>query len=72
MNAIGTQLCDDVINLGLTRWRRMAVYLRPQIQPDLSVENEQADTGRDGRTRLVGPNSQERAGTWEKIFFLFS
>ena len=34
-----------------------------QIQPDLSVENEQADVGRGGRTCLVRPNSQARTGT---------
>ena len=35
----------------------------------LSVENEQADTGRDGRTCLAaGPNSQARTGTEKKHF----
>ena len=29
----------------------------------LSVENEHADAGRDGRTRLTRPNSQARTGT---------
>ena len=29
----------------------------------LSVENEQADAGRDGRTHLVTPDSQARTGT---------
>ena len=32
----------------------------------LSVENEQADAGRDGRTRLTRPNSQARTGTGGK------
>ena len=38
----------------------------------LSVENEQADAGRDGRTRLARPNSQARTGTAEYSFSLFS
>ena len=29
----------------------------------LSLENRQADAGRDGRTRLTRPNSQARTGT---------
>ena len=32
-----------------------------QIQPEC-LENEQADAGRDGRTRLARPNSHERTG----------
>ena len=35
----------------------------------LSVENEQADAGRDGRTRLARPNSQARTGTGKYSFF---
>ena len=35
-----------------------------------NVENERADVGRDGRTRLASPNSQARTGTG--IFFFFS
>ena len=31
-----------------------------QIQPEYSVEHEQADAGRDGRTSLVRSNSQAR------------
>ena len=34
----------------------------------LSLENEQADAGPDGRTRLARPNSQARTGTDSKIF----
>ena len=34
----------------------------------LSMENEQADTGRNGRTRLARPNSQARTRT-EKYDF---
>ena len=33
-----------------------------------SVENEQADAGRDGRTRLARPNSQARTGTGKYAF----
>ena len=39
----------------------------------LSIEmNEQADAGRDCRTRLARPNSQARAGTGKYSFSLFS
>ena len=34
----------------------------------LSLENEQADAGPDGRTHLARPNSQARTGTDRKIF----
>ena len=34
----------------------------------LSVKNEQADAGRDGRTRLARPNSQARTGTVREMF----
>ena len=38
----------------------------------LSVENEQADTGWDGRTHLARPNSQARIGTRKFSFPLSS
>ena len=38
----------------------------------LSVENEQADAGRDGRTRLARPNSQALMATGKYSFSLFS
>ena len=38
----------------------------------LSVENEQADKGRDSRTRLARPISQARTGTGKYCFFLLS
>ena len=38
----------------------------------LSMKNEQADTGRDCRTRLARPNSQARIGTEKYLFSLFS
>ena len=41
---------------------------RHQIQP----ENEQADAGRDGRTRLARPNSPARTGAGKYSFSLFS
>ena len=36
----------------------------------LSVENERADAGLDGRTRLAGLNSQARTGIGKQIFSL--
>ena len=41
-------------------------------QFSLSVENEQADVGWDGRTRLARSNSQARTGTGRYSFSLFS
>ena len=41
-----------------------------QIQPEYG--DEQADAGRDCRTRFARPNSQARTGTGEYSFFLFS
>ena len=38
---------------------------------NLNVENEQADAGQDGRTRLARPNSQARTGTGKSSFSLF-
>ena len=41
-----------------------------RIQPE--YRDEQADAGRDGRTRLARPNFQARTGTEEYYFSLFS
>ena len=41
------------------------------IDQSLSVENEQAGARRDGRTRLVRPNSQARTGTGKYSFLTF-
>ena len=41
-----------------------------QIQPEYG--DEQADAGRDGRTRLARPNSQAQMGTGKYYFSLFS
>ena len=38
----------------------------------LSIENERAGAGRDGRTRLARPNSQGTNGDREIIHFLYS
>ena len=38
----------------------------------LSVENDQADAGRDYRTRIARPNFQVRMGTGKYLFSLFS
>ena len=79
MNAIGTQL-RDLINSGLTRWRMVVLKKKTvdaateigrnpvskhQIKPEYG--DEQADAGRDCRSRLAGLNSQARTGT-VKIF----
>ena len=83
MNAIGTQLRDS-INSGLTRWRVAVINelmddaaeigrnpaSKHQIQPECG--DEQADAGRDCRTRLARPNSQARTRTGKYYFFLFS
>ena len=36
----------------------------PVTRFSLSVENEQADAGRDGQTRLARPNGRARTGTY--------
>ena len=81
MNAIGTQLRDP-IDLGLTRWRmavlnnkaelgRNPVVSKHQIQPEYG--DEQADAGRDCRTRLARVFiSQARTWTEKYSFSLFS
>ena len=72
MNAIGMQKRDP-INLGLAP-SRLAVYMwtpswkavgisRVSTRFSLSVENERADVGRDGRTRPAKSISQARMGT---------
>ena len=43
---------------------------KDQIQPEYG--DEQADAGRDCRTRLAQPNSQARTGTGKYSFSLFS
>ena len=43
-----------------------------QIQPEYNMENEKADAGWDGRTRLARPNAQARTGTGKCPFSLFS
>ena len=77
VNAIGTQLRDP-INSGLTRWRMAVSQMdaaaelgrnpvsKHQVQSE--YEDEQADAGRDGWTRLARPNSQARTGTGEYSF----
>ena len=83
VNAIGAQLRDP-INSGLTQWR-LAVFniimdaaaeigrnpvCRHEIQPEYG--DEQADAGRDCRTRLARPNSQAQTRTGKYSFSLFS
>ena len=82
MSAIGTQLRDP-INSGLPR-SRMAALIKQmdaaaelgknpvskhQIQPEYG--DEQADAGRDCRTRLARSNSQARTRTGKYYFSLF-
>ena len=83
MNDIATQLRDP-INSGLTRWRMAALnkkidaaaelgrspVSKHKIQPE--YRDEQADAGRDCRTRLARPNSQARMRTGKYSFSLFS
>ena len=47
--------------------RKARLISRVSTRFSLSVENEQADPGRDGRTRLARPNSQARTGTGKMI-----
>ena len=48
---------------------RKAVEIpRVSTRFSLSVENEQADAGRDGRTRLARQKSQARTGKGKQIF----
>ena len=82
VNAIGAQLRDP-INSGLTQWR-LAVFniimdaaaeigrnpvCKHQIQPEYG--DEQADAGRDCRTRLARPSSQARTRTGKYSFSVF-
>ena len=83
MNAKGAQNCDP-INSGLTQWRLAVLNIimdaaaeigrnrvcKHQIQP--KYEDEQADAGRDCRTRLARPNSHARTRTGKYSFSLFS
>ena len=83
VNATGTQLRDP-INSGLTQWRLAVLNItmdaaaeigrnpvcKHQIQPE--YVDEQADAGRDCRTRLARPNAQARTRTGKYSFSLFS
>ena len=83
MNAIGTQLRGPT-NSGLTRWRLAVLNItmdaaaeigrnpvcKHQIQSEYG--DEQADAGRDCRTRLARPNSQARTRTGKYSVSLFS
>ena len=83
VNAIGTQLRDP-INSGLTQWRLAVLNIimdaaaeigrnpvcKHRIQPEYG--DEQADAGRDCRTRLARPNFQARTRTAIYSFPLLS
>ena len=83
VNAIDTQLRDP-INSRLTRWRMAVLHKymdaaaelgrnpvsKHQIQPEYGYE--QADAGRDCRTRLRRPISQARTWTGKFSFSPFS
>ena len=49
---------------------RLPIHLYQIHRFILSMENEQADAGRDSRTRLTRPNSQARIGTGKYSFSL--
>ena len=85
MNAIGAHLLRDPIkNSGLTQWRLAVLNItmdaaaeigrnpvcKHQIQPEYG--DEQADAGRDCRTRLARQNSEARTRTGKYSFSLFS
>ena len=83
VNAIGAQLRDP-INSGLTQWRLAVLNImmdaaaeigrnpvcKHQIQPEYGYD--QADGGRECRTRLARPNSQAQTRTGKYSFSLFS
>ena len=83
VNANGAQMRDP-INSGLTQWRLAVLNIimdaaaeigrnpvcKHQIQPEYG--DEQADAGRDCRTRLARPNSQARTRIGKYSFSLFS
>ena len=85
VNAIGTQLGDPINSGcgtdpmaydGINKWtppRKSGGIPLVSTRFSLSVESGQADAGRDDRTRLARPNSQEeRTGTGKYEFSLFS
>ena len=59
------------INKWMPSWKSGGIP-RVSARFSLSVENEQADAGRHGRTRLARPSFQARAETGEYSFFLFN
>ena len=59
---------DPMAYRGLNKWtmtptRKAGEIPRVITRVSLSMENVQADAGRDGQTRLARPNSQARTGT---------
>ena len=50
--------------------RNPVLLVKHQLQSEYG--DEQADAGRDCRTRLARPNSQARTGTGKYLFSLFS
>ena len=65
-----TSLCENSINQ--SKYRASSVVLKKSnsIRFGLSLENEQADAGPNGRTRLARPNSQARTGTDRERFIM--
>ena len=56
-------------------WYEVGMLKVPAVRTRFSlsgVENEEADTGREGRTRPARPDSQARTGTGKYSFSLFS
>ena len=82
VNAIGNAFAwpdklgtDPMAYGGMNKWtppRKSGGFPWISTRFSLSVENEQSDAGRDGRTRLAIPNSQARMGKGKYSFSLFS
>ena len=64
MAVLDNKLIDAVAGIGRN------LVSKHQIQPEYG--DEQADPGRDCRTRLARPNSQARTGTAKYSFSLFN
>ena len=63
---MGFRLGSNVSTIGSTLFSRRNPPLKDSA---LSVENEQADAGQDGRTRIARPNSQAQTGARKYPFF---
>ena len=57
---------DTVAEIG-----RNLVSKHQILHPECENKNEQADAGRDGRTRLARPSSQAQTGKGKRLLSLF-